>query len=151
MRYEADSIEDYFAQVPDERKPAINRLWETIRDNIPEGFAEQMSYGFPGFVVPHAIYPSGYHCDPKEALPFLSIASQKHFIAMYHMGLYAKPDLLIWFTDNYPNHSKTKLDMGKSCIRFKKRNQIPFELIGKLVSKMTVEDWINIYESEIKK
>ena len=81
MRYEADSIEDYFAQVPDERKPAIIRLWEIIRDNIPEGFAEQMSYGFPGYVVPHSIYPSGYHCDPKEALPFLSIASQKHFIA----------------------------------------------------------------------
>ncbi len=151
MRYEAESIEDYFAQVPDERKPAITRLWDTIRDRIPGGFAEQMNYGFPGFVVPHSIYPSGYHCNPKEALPFINVASQKHFIGFYHMGLYANPELLKWFTDNYPKHAQTKLDMGKSCIRFKNMDQTPFELIGELVSKMTVEDWINLYEREIKK
>ena len=151
MRYEADSIEDYFDRVPDERKPALRKLWDTIRDNIPEGFAEKMSYGFPGFVVPHTIYPSGYHCDPKEAVPFLSIASQKHFIAFYHMGLYAKPELLKWFIDNYSKQSKTKPDIGKSCIRFKKMDQIPFDLIGELVSRMTGDEWINLYESEIKK
>jgi uncharacterized protein YdhG (YjbR/CyaY superfamily) len=151
MRYEADSIEEYFAQVPEERKPAITKLWETIRSNIPDGFTEELGYGMPGFVVPHSIYPDGYHCDPKLALPFINVASQKHFIGFYHMGIYAKPELLKWFTDNYPKHAKTKLDMGKSCIRFKKMDQIPFELIGELVSKMTVEDWISIYESEIKK
>jgi uncharacterized protein YdhG (YjbR/CyaY superfamily) len=151
MKYEAKTVEEYFAQIPEERKPAIKKLWDTIRDNIPEGFAEDLNYGFPGFVVPHSIYPDGYHCDPKQPLPFINIASQKNFIGFYHMGVYSIPELLKWFTDNYPKHSKTKLDMGKSCVRFKKIDQIPYELIAKLVSKVTVKDWIHYYETETKK
>ncbi len=100
-----------------------------------------------GCVVPHSIYPDGYHCDPKLPLPFLSIGSQKNFIALYHMGIYANPELLQWFVTEYPKHSKQKLDMGKSCIRFKKLDQIPFELIAQLVQKMSVVDWISCYKS----
>lgn len=150
MRYEAKTIEEYFAQVPEERIPAFIKLWQTIQDNIPEGFEAQMNYGFPSFAVPHSIYPAGYHCDPKVALPFLSIASQKNFIALYHSGIYADPTLLKWFMDNYPKHSEAKLDMGKSCVRFKKPDQIPFDLIAELVAQMTVEEWIRIYETNLK-
>jgi uncharacterized protein YdhG (YjbR/CyaY superfamily) len=150
MKYDAKTVEEYFEQIPDERKLAMNKLWETIRDNIPKGFAEDLNYGLPGFVVPHSVYPDGYHCDPKQPLPFINIASQKNFVALYHMGVYAIPDLLKWFTDNYPKHSKTKLDMGKSCVRFKKIDQIPYKLIGELVSKITVNDWIGYYESTVK-
>jgi len=150
MKYEANTVEEYFEQIPEERKPAMNKLWTTIRKNIPKGFKEELNYGLPGFVVPHSLYPDGYHCDPKQPLPYLNIASQKNFIAFYHMGIYAIPDLLKWFTDNYPKHSKSKLDMGKSCVRFKKIDQIPYELIGELVSKISVEDWISFYEKEIK-
>ena len=104
-----------------------------------------------GYVVPHSIYPKGYHCDPKLPLPFMNIASQKNFIAFYHMGIYGNPELMNWFVNEFPNYSKAKLDMGKSCVRFKKMNEIPFELIGELVKKMTVADWVNQYESLYKK
>ena len=104
-----------------------------------------------GYVVPHSIYPNGYHCEPKLPLPFMAIDSQKNFIALYHMGIYAKPELLNWFVTEYPKHSQQKLDMGKSCIRFKKMNQIPFDLIAELVQKMSVQEWITCYESAFKK
>jgi len=150
MKYEANTIEEYFEQIPSERKPALTKLWKTVCDNIPEGFTEQLGYGMPAFVVPHTIYPDGYHCDPKLPVPFINAASQKNFIAFYHAGIYADPKLYKWFRDNYSKHSKAKLDMGKSCIRFKKIDQIPYELIGELVSKISVKDWISTYESAIK-
>jgi uncharacterized protein YdhG (YjbR/CyaY superfamily) len=150
MQYKATSPEDYIAQIPEERQAAITALRKVINDNLPKGFEEQMSYGMIGWVVPHSLYPSGYHCDPKLPLPFMSIASQKNFVAVYHMGVYANEELMKWFVDEYPNHVKTKLDMGKSCIRFKKIETIPFELIGQLTSKMTSEDWISTYENAFK-
>ena len=104
-----------------------------------------------GYVVPHEVYPSGYHCDPKLPLPFLAIAAQKNFIALYHMGIYMEPALLDWFVAEFPKHSKSKLDMGKSCIRFKKPQDIPFELIAELIKKMTANDWIKLYESKLKR
>ncbi len=110
-----------------------------------------MSYGMIGYVVPHTIYPDGYHCNPKLPLPFINIASQKNFIAIYHMGIYANKDLLDWFTSEFPKHSNLRLDMGKSCIRFKKTKDIPFELIGELTTKMTCEEWIRIYDSNLKR
>jgi hypothetical protein len=122
-----------------------------IKKNLPKGFKEVMSYGMLGFVVPHSMYPDGYHCTPELPLPFLNLASQKNFIAIYHMGIYADPKLLGWFTKEFPKHSKSKLDMGKSCIRFKKPDDIPVKLIGELASKMTPEDWINLYEKNYKK
>lgn len=105
----------------------------------------------PGYVVPHEIYPAGYHCDPKLPLPFVAIASQKNFIAFYHMGIYAIPELQKWFTTEFPKHSTAKLDMGKSCIRFKKPEHIPYQLLGELIKKLPVKDWIKVYEENIKK
>lgn len=151
MQSSAKTVNEYLIALPEERKPAFLKLRETILSNIPEGFTEQLSYGMLGYVVPHSIYPDGYHCNPKLPLPFIGIASQKNFIALYHMGIYANPELLQWLASEYPKHSKQKLDMGKSCIRFKKLDQIPFDLIVQLVQKISVEDWINCYESQFKK
>ena len=138
-------------QVPAERKKYFLQLRQTILEHLPSGFTEAFSYGMIGYVVPHEIYPAGYHCKPQEPLPFINIASQKHFIGFYHMGIYANPHLLDWFIQKYPQHCSTKLDMGKSCIRFKKVAEIPYDLIAELVQKVTVEDWITTYEKEIKK
>ncbi|MES3019597.1 MAG: DUF1801 domain-containing protein [Bacteroidota bacterium] len=151
MQSDAKTVEGYFESMPADRKPAMQQLRTVIIDNIPDGFSEEMSYGMVGYVVPHAIYPPGYHCDPKLPLPFVSIASQKNFIALYHMGIYADQELLDWFTSEYSKYSSSKLDMGKSCLRFKKPEQIPFKLIGELMKKMTVKDWIGIYEKVLKR
>lgn len=150
MQVKTISADLYMDTLPEERKAPMQQLRNTILGNLPPGFEECMNYGMIGYVVPHSAYPAGYHCDPKLPLPFLNIASQKNFIALYHMGLYASPELLGWFTAEYPKHSKTKLDMGKSCIRFKKPEQIPFELIAQLLRKMSVQDWITLYEKNIK-
>ena len=150
MKVNAETPEQYVDQLPNDRKNAVEKLRKTILDNLPEGFVEVMSYGMIGFVVPHSIYPKGYHCDPKLPLPFINIASQKNAVTLYHMGLYSDQELLNWFTE-YSNYSKTKLDMGKSCIRFKKPENIPFELIGLLCSKINCTEWINIYETKIRR
>lgn len=136
----------YIENISDDKKEAFQELRNVILKNLPKGFEECMSYGMIGYVVPHKLYPSGYHCDPKLPLPFLSIAAQKNFIAIYHMGIYAKPELFKWFTEEFPKHSNAKLDMGKSCIRLKKPDQIPFKLIAELVKKMTPKDWVETYE-----
>jgi uncharacterized protein YdhG (YjbR/CyaY superfamily) len=151
MISKAATPDQYFKELPADRKEAMNKLRETIRKSIPKGFKESMGYGMVGYCVPHEIYPAGYHCDPKQPLPFTGIASQKNFIALYHMGIYAMPALLKWFTTEYPKHSSAKLDMGKSCIRFKKPEHIPYKLIAELMKKVTVNDWINAYESVMKR
>lgn len=151
MELKTNSIKEYIEQIPQERKMYFNKLRNTILSYIPKGFEEQLNYGMIGYVVPHNLYPKGYHCDPKLPLPFISIASQKNFIAVYHMGIYANPKLLEWFVTEYPKHCKLKLDMGKSCIRFKKVEQIPYKLIGELVKKMSVKEWIDLYEKVLKK
>lgn len=150
MQSTAKTPSEYVDSLPDERKNVIENIRKTILDNLPKGFEETISYGMLGYVVPHSIYPSGYHCDPKTPLPFISVASQKNFIAVYHMGIYADETLLNWFVAEYPKHCKTKLDMGKSCIRFKKVNDIPLDLLGQLVTKMTVQDCISLYENNLK-
>jgi len=147
MQSTAKTVEEYISQVPDNQREAIAMLRKNILENIPEGFSEEMSYGMIGYVVPFSLYPKGYHCNTKLPLPFLNIAAQKNFIAVYHMGIYANPELLKWFTDEFPKHSKLKLDMGKGCLRFKNVNQIPYALIGELASKIEVADWISLYES----
>jgi len=129
----------------------MKKLSKVIKDHLPAGFKEMMNYGMIGYVVPHSIYPSGYHTSPDLPLPFMGIASQKNYIAFHHMGVYADPELLEWFTNEYPKHSKTKLDMGKGCIRFKNPDEIPFDLISELVSKVSVKDWIETYEKKLKK
>lgn len=150
MTSDATTVKEYINQVPAEQQAALVQLQKTIKKNLPEGFAEIMNYGMIGYVVPHSIYKDGYHCNPKLPLPFLGLAAQKNFIAFYHMGIYADPKLLKWFTEAYAKQVKGKLDMGKSCMRFKKNAVIPFDLIGELVQKMTVADWVAIYEQNIK-
>jgi len=151
MQLKAKSVKEYLEKVPKERNAYFNKLRETILTNLPKGFDEQINYGMIGYVVPHDIYPGGYHCDPKLPLPFANIASQKNFIGFYHMGIYANPKLLEWFVKEYLKQSDTKLDMGKSCVRFKKMDKIPYDLIGKLMRKMSVNDWIKLYEKNIKR
>ncbi len=151
MKSTSETPENYIESLSNDRKAAMVKLRKVIKKNLPAGYKEGMGYGMMCYSVPHSLYPNGYHCDPKQPLPFLSLASQKNNISLYHMGLYASPELLKWFSKAYPEHSTTKLDMGKSCIRFKKMDQIPFELIGELVSKMPVKEWISLYEKHLKK
>ncbi|PQJ79957.1 DUF1801 domain-containing protein [Polaribacter porphyrae] len=151
MQYKANSPEEYINQVPEERKETLNKLRKTIKDNLPEGFEEGMQYSFISYFVPHSVYPDGYHCNPKEPLPFMSFASQKNSVNFYHSGIYANQELHNWFVSEYPKYCKRKLDMGKSCIRFKKLEEIPYELIAELVRKVSVNEWINTYETVLKK
>jgi hypothetical protein len=151
MKPDGKTIAEILANLPEDRKEPFIKLHETIVKNLPKGFEPGISYGMIGYVVPHTLYPAGYHCKPSEPLPFASLASQKASINFYHMGIYANPELLEWFTSEYPKHSKQKLDMGKSCIRFKKPEHIPYDLIGQLMTKMSAEDWISLYESNLKK
>ncbi len=150
MKIEAKSPKEYIAQLPEDRQEAISKLREIIKANLPEGFSEEMNYGMIGYVVPFDLYPKGYHCNSDEPLPFISIASQKNHIGFYHMGIYANQELLDWFVSEFPKYSKLKLDMGKSCIRFRNPKKIPFELIAELCQKMTPEDWIETYERQLK-
>ena len=151
MRSEAKTAIEYLSSLPEERIEPMDKIYKAITKNLPKGFAEGMGYGMLGWSVPHSLYPTGYHCDPKQPLPFLGIASQKNFIALYHMGIYSDPKLLKWFTDEYPKHCKRKLDMGKSCIRLKYMDDIPYKLIGELASKMTPQEWITTYERVLKR
>lgn len=146
MQSNAATVDEYLDSLPEERKPVMKKLRAAIRKNIPKGFQEAMGYGLPGWVVPHKLYASGYHCDPKQPLPFMGIASQKNHIAVYHMGIYSSGPLMDWFQAEWPKHSAKKLDIGKSCIRFKNPQDIPVGLIGELASKMTPQEWIEIYE-----
>ncbi|WP_421823799.1 DUF1801 domain-containing protein [Flagellimonas oceanensis] len=151
MTIEAKTPDEYLEKLPKERKEVISKLRETVKNNLPRGFEECINYKMLGYVVPHSIYPNGYHCDPKLPLPFINIASQKNFVALYHMGIYANPELLDWFVVEYPKHVSTKLDMGKSCIRFKNIYTIPYQLIAALCQKMTPQEWIALYEKNTKK
>ncbi len=151
MKYEASTPNEYVAQLPEERKEVIEKLRKVISNNLPSEFEEGINYNMIGYYVPHSVYPSGYHCDPKLPLPFMNIASQKNSINLYHMGIYAEKEVYDWFVEEYPKHCKRKLDMGKSCIRFKKIEDIPYDLIAELCTKMTVQDWISIYEKNVMK
>lgn len=151
MNYKSATIEEYLNQIPSERKDAIKKILDLMEQNLPKGFEARINYSMPGYVVPHSLFPAGYHCDPKLPLPFINIASQKNFIALYHMGIYANLELLQWFQTEYKKHVPAKLDMGKSCIRFKKIEQIPYELLAELFKKMTPEEWIKIYKDAFVK
>ena len=151
MNSEANTPEEYISQLPEDRMKAMIMLRRVINENIPLGYKEVMSYGMVSYVIPHSIYPSGYHCNPKEPVPFISIASQKNYIAMYHMGIYFYTEISTWFQEEYAKKVKTKLDMGKSCIRFKKVDDIPYDLIAELCRKITLEDYLEKYQSVINK
>jgi len=151
MTSTATTVDQYINEAPVERREALQKLRKVILVNLPEGFQECISYGMVGYVVPHSIYPKGYHCSPELPLPFMSFASQKNSINFYHMGIYANPELYDWFVAEYPKYSIQKLDIGKSCLRFKKPENIPFELIGELVKKISVANWIALYEKAFHK
>src|SRR5688500_14714113 len=150
MKAEGKTVHDILTSVAAERVVPFNKLHDVIIKNLPKGFEAAISYGGLGYVIPHKLYPAGYHCKPSEPLPFAGIASQKDSINFYHMGIYADADLMKWFVTEYPKHSAQKLDMGKSCVRFKKLDQIPYKLIGELMTKLSAQDWITTYEAELK-
>ncbi len=150
MKQAASDVDSYIAALPNDRREALTQLRDAIVTNIPEGFEEVLA-GTPSYVVPLSIFPDGYHCTPNTPLPFLGFASQKNFVALYHFGMYVDQDLMQWFVGEYPKHVSTKLDMGKSCVRFKKMDQIPFELIGQLAAKRTVDDWVSCYKNALKR
>ena len=147
----SSSIEKYLNSLSKNRKESVQKIIKVVEDNIPFGYSKIMNYNMPSFVIPHSIYPDGYHVTPVLPLPFIGVASQKNHIGFYHMGLYANPKLLDWFISEYPKYCKSKLDRGKSCIRFKKMDDIPYELVAELSTKMTTKEWINIYEKNIKR
>jgi hypothetical protein len=151
MKPNNSAVETILENIPEERKEAFERLHQIIVDHLPAGLEPGLSYGNLGYVVPHSLYSAGYHCKPSEPLPLAWIASQKNSINFYHMGIYADPKLMDWFLAEYPKHSTQKLDMGKSCMRFKKPEQIPFELLGQLMGKMSAQEWIDMYERLYKK
>ncbi len=150
MQSKATSPQQYLDELPEERKEPIQKLRQQILENLPEGMEETMNYGMLGYVVPHSVYPDGYHCTPELPLPFMNLASQKNFVAVYSMSIYAKKEILDWFTSEYAKRCKYKLDMGKSCIRFKRMNDIPYELIGELTAKISTDEWIKLYEDSYK-
>lgn len=151
MKAEGKTVEEILINLPEDRVEPFNKLHDVIVKNLPKGFEAAISYGGLGYVIPHSLYPAGYHCKPSEPLPFAGLASQKNSINFYHMGIYSDPKLLNWFVNEFPKHTKHKLDMGKSCIRFKKFDDIPYQLIGELMKNMSADDWINIYEKNLKK
>jgi hypothetical protein len=151
MTSTASTPADYLETLPTDRKEAFLKLRQTLIDNLPTGFEETMQYGMLSYVVPHSIYPKGYHCKPIDALPFLSLASQKNNISLYHMGLYASQPLMDWFTSSWDAARYGKLDMGKSCIRLKKMDKIPYDLLGELCGKMSPAQWIELYESAFRR
>lgn len=151
MKANGNTVNEILKNVPEDRFASFNKLHEVIMQNLPKGFEAGISYGGLGYVVPHSLYPGGYHCKPSEPLPFAGIASQKNSINFYHMGIYADTKLLEWFVSEYPKHCKHKLDMGKSCIRFKKFEDIPYDLIGELMQKISVKAWIAMYEAQLRK
>ena len=151
MKAEGKTVKEILTNLPEDRIVEFNKLHDVIVKNLPKGFEAAISYGGLGYVIPHSLYPAVYHCKPSEPLPFASIASQKNSINFYHMGMYADPELYNWFITEYAKHTTQKLDIGKSCVRFKKFDQIPFDLIGELMKKMTAKKWIEIYEKNLKK
>ncbi|AEH00623.1 DUF1801 domain-containing protein [Lacinutrix sp. 5H-3-7-4] len=151
MTSKAKTPEEYIAQLPEDRKAPVTKLHNLIKKHMPKGLESGIGYGMLAYYVPKTIYPNGYHCKPFPPLPFINLASQKNYIALYHSGVYANKELHDWFVNEYPKHSKYKLDMGKSCIRFKKPDAIPYDLIQELLGKITVKEWIEIYEKTIKK
>ncbi|MDD9947435.1 MAG: DUF1801 domain-containing protein [Myxococcales bacterium] len=146
MRSDANTPAEYIAELPKERQAVVKKLRQVLRKNLPKGFKETMGHGMLAYVVPHQLFPAGYHCDPKEPLPFINLASQKQYVSLYHMGLYDGP-LLAWLKREWPRHSAAKLDVGKCCLRLKRLEDIPYELIGELATKMTPDEWIATYEA----
>ena len=151
MKIQANTIQEYLDQLPEDRRQVMMQLRETILAHLPHGFEEKIQYDMITYVVPRSKYPKGYHCNPEDDLAFLSIGNQKKHLAIYHMGIYMIPEVYQWFVDEYPNYMKTKLNMGKSCIRFTNMKTVPYELIGQLCEKIDVDTYVKAYEAILNK
>ena len=151
MATKPETPDQYVEELPDDRKEVIQRLRTILKENLPVGYEEEISYGMIGYVVPYSIYPAGYAVKPKVPLPLINLASQKNHVALYHMAVYAVPGIAEWFQTEYPKHCKTKLDMGKGCIRLKKMDDIPYDLMGELARKVDVQTWIDTYEKVVRR
>ena len=149
MQSKATTVEQYLAELPADRREAIEAVRRVILANLDGGFQEGMQYGMIGYFVPHSIYPSGYHCDPKQPLPFTCLASQKNYMSLYLGCVYGNSALAKWFQNAWAKTGK-KLDMGKSCIRFKKLEDMALDVIGQVIARVTVKNYIAYYEAAIK-
>ncbi|MBI1333238.1 MAG: DUF1801 domain-containing protein [Armatimonadetes bacterium] len=146
MTSKAATVAEYLEGLPEDRRAAIETVRATILQNLPKGYEEGMQYGMIGYFVPHSIYPAGYHCDPKQPLPFVALASQKNYMSLYLSCLYSDAEYSKEFIQAYQESGK-KLDMGACCLRFKKVEDLPLELVGRFLSKISVEEYIRHYES----
>ncbi len=149
MQSKAKTVKEYLAGLPPERKAAIQAVREVILKNLPKGFEEIMQYGMIGYAVPHSVYPPGYHCDPKQPLPFICLALQKNHMALYMMNIYTDKETESWFIKAYKASGK-KLDKGKSCLRFKKLDDLALDVIGQAVGRKSVKEYIALYEKNHK-
>jgi hypothetical protein len=147
MQSNAKTVDDYVLELDEQRREIISRLRHAVLDNIPPGFEESMGYGMIGYVVPLSLYPKGYHVDPKLPLPFAAIGNQKHVISFYHMGIYADAALRSWFMEEFTKRTGKKPDMGKSCLRLNPNHLVPYVLIGELMRKISVAEWIERVEA----
>ncbi len=155
MISKAATVKEYLASLPADRRDALEKVRAVILKNLDKGFQEGMGYGMMGWSVPHSIYPAGYHCDPKQPLPFAGLASQKQYMSLYMMGMYMSPDqmkappLLAWFKDAWAKSGKKKLDMGKCCIRFKSVDDLPLDVIGEAFKRQTLKKYVEYYEAAL--
>jgi hypothetical protein len=148
MTSQATSVEDYLASLPEDRREALEAIRQRILQNLPEGMEEGMQYGAIGYYVPHSVYPAGYHCDKKQPLPFAGLASQKNHMALYLFGVYMSPEDEQWFRESWLATGK-KLDMGKSCVRFKKLEDVPLGVVGEAFSRRSTNEFVELYEKAI--
>jgi hypothetical protein len=150
MQSSAATVAEYLKQLPEDRRAAISKVRSVIRKNLPKGFAEQMTYGMIGYVVPHKLYPPGYHCNPEQPLPYACLASQKNYMSLYLMSIYGDGELARWMREQFQARGK-KLDIGKSCIRFKKIEDLPLDVIAEALSRVSVDAYIERVESARKR
>jgi hypothetical protein len=148
MQSKAKTVEEYLRSLPEDRRKAIEAVREVILENLDHEYEEGMQYGMIGYCVPHRVYPAGYHADPKQGLPFVALASQKNHMSVYLMGLYTGGDtaLVRWFREAWAKSGKKKLDMGKSCVRFKKLDDLPLDVIGEAIRRVPARAYIELYE-----
>ncbi len=151
MSAKPETPDQYVDGLPEDRREAIQKIRQVLNENLPEGYVEEISYGMIGYVIPFSIYPDGYAVKPKVPLPLINLGNTKGHIALHHVGIYAVPGVAEWFQAEYPKHSKTKLDMGKGCIRFKRIDDIPYNLLGQLAQKIDVPTWIKTYETVVRR
>ena len=149
MKSQAKTVKEYLAGLPEERRRTVAAVRDVIRKNLPEGYEEGMQYGMIGYYIPHSIFPEGYHCDPAQPLPYACLASQKNHMALYLMCVYGDQGTRAWFEKAYRATGK-KLDMGQSCVRFKKLEDLPLEVIGQAVAKIPLDKYLARYK-ELRK